>query len=206
LQGGLFELPAGTLRFALGASYREMDYQFLNDTLTTQGRSYLDQALGIYPSGDSQRLHRRQGTLRRVADPGHRGRSVHPGSSTWKSGGRMSKYSTTGTSYTYKILGDWSVNDWLRFRGGYNRAERAPNIGELFLKSQQTFGFNGAGDVCSTLNPQVYSANPAQNPTAARAVQGVCRALMQQAAPTQSCSTTAPVRRRSLPQGRASPS
>jgi hypothetical protein len=35
------------------AQLREQDYEFLNDTLTTQGRSYLDQALGIYPSGDA---------------------------------------------------------------------------------------------------------------------------------------------------------
>ena len=53
-------------------------------------------------------------------------------------GGRMSNYSTTGTSYTYMVNGDWQVNDWLRIRGGYNRAERAPNIGELFLAAQQT--------------------------------------------------------------------
>src|SRR5690606_9671985 len=45
VQGGLFDLPAGEVRFAAGAGYREMDYEFLNDTLTTQGRSFLDQAL-----------------------------------------------------------------------------------------------------------------------------------------------------------------
>src|SRR5690606_33425833 len=39
LQGGLVELPAGQLRFAAGASYRELDYEFRNDTLTSQGSS-----------------------------------------------------------------------------------------------------------------------------------------------------------------------
>src|SRR5690606_1757810 len=53
LQGGLVELPSGQLRFAAGASYRELDYEFRNDTLTSQGSSYLDQAIGIYPSSDS---------------------------------------------------------------------------------------------------------------------------------------------------------
>jgi iron complex outermembrane recepter protein len=182
LQGGLFQLPAGQVRAAVGASYREMDYEFLNDTLTTQGRSFLDQALGIYPSGnafgfiDVKELY---------------GELLIPVLSdvpfiqefNLEVGGRMSNYSTTGTSYTYKILGDWRVNDWLRFRGGYNRAERAPNIGELFLTAQQTFGINAAGDVCSTLNPNVWSANTTANPTSGRAVQGVCRALMQQAGP-----------------------
>src|SRR5690606_22281293 len=96
-------------------------------------------------------------------------------------------YSTTGSSYTYKVLGDWQVTDWLRFRGGYNRAERAPNIGELFLAAQQTFGVNMAGDPCSLENPLSWSANPA-NANGAN-VQAVCRVLMEQSgdptAPTQ---------------------
>ncbi|MBO9519882.1 MAG: TonB-dependent receptor, partial [Porphyrobacter sp.] len=108
-------------------------------------------------------------------------------------GGRMSNYNTTGTSWTYKLLGDWAVNDWLRFRGGYNRAERAPNIGELFLSAQQTFGVNNRGDVCSTANPNTFSANPGTNPAngpgnaggaaGALDVEAVCRALMAQASP-----------------------
>src|SRR5690606_4085214 len=92
-------------------------------------------------------------------------------------GGRMSDYSTTGTSWTYKVLGDWSVTDWLRFRGGYNRAERSPNIGELFLAPQQTFGVNNVGDVCAVANPASYSANPTTNSNAAN-VQAMCRLLM----------------------------
>ncbi len=56
-------------------------------------------------------------------------------------GGRISDYNTTGVSYTYKILADLEVTDWFRLRGGYNRAERAPNIAELFLTPQQTFAY-----------------------------------------------------------------
>jgi len=99
----------------------------------------------------------------------------------------MSHYNTTGTSYTYKILGDWSVTDWLRFRGGYNRAERAPNIGELFLSAQQTFGVNNVGDVCSRRNPNTFSANAVTNAngaTGAANVEAVCRQLMNAASPS----------------------
>ena len=53
-QGKLFSLPAGDVRAAVGASHRESGYEFLNDTLTTQGRSFLDQSIGIYPSGNSK--------------------------------------------------------------------------------------------------------------------------------------------------------
>ncbi len=186
-QGGLFALPAGDVRAAIGASYRELDYEFLNDTLTTQGRSFLDQALGIYPSGDASGFIDVKEIYGELLIPVLSDTPFFQ-ELNLEVGGRYSDYSTTGGSWTYKALLDWSVNDWLRFRGGFNRAERAPNIGELFLTAQQIFGFNSAGDVCSTLNPNSWSANPnpgtppAANPNA-RAVQGVCRALMQQAGP-----------------------
>jgi len=196
LQGGAFALPAGDLRFAVGASYREMDYEFLNDTLTTQGRSYLDQALGIYPSGEvKNRLIDVKELYGELLIPVLADTFIQE--FNLEVGGRMSDYSTTGTSYTYKILGDLSVNDWLRFRGGYNRAERAPNIGELFLAAQQTFGVNNRGDVCSRANPFTFSANyigrnpqtnapdatdTTGNPDAAH-VEAVCRALMLAADP-----------------------
>lgn len=61
--------------------------------------------------------------------------------------GRYSDYSTTGENYTYKIGGSWAVNDDLRFRGNYNRAVRAPNIGELFAPIAENFP--GAQDPCS---------------------------------------------------------
>ncbi|MEL1250211.1 TonB-dependent receptor plug domain-containing protein [Aurantiacibacter gilvus] len=173
--GGLFDLPAGELGVALGASYREVQFQFDNDTLTTQGRSFQDQALGIYPSGNvdaSFDVHEIYGELLIPI------LSDIPGIQQFnlELGGRISDFSTTGTSYTYKILGDWEVTDWLRFRGGYNRAERAPNIGELFLAAQQTFGVNTAGDPCAKLNPLSFSANDANANGAG--VEAVCRAQM----------------------------
>jgi outer membrane receptor protein involved in Fe transport len=93
----------------------------------------------------------------------------------------MSHYNTTGTSWTYKILGDWEVNDWIRFRGGYNRAERAPNASELFLAPSQVVTGNATGDICSQRSLISVSANPsAANNTAARAadIQAVCRVIM----------------------------
>lgn len=180
LQGGLLELPAGQLRFAAGASYRELDYEFRNDTLTTQGGSYMDQAIGIYPSSDSTGFIKAKELYGELLIPVL---SDIPFIQQFdlEVGGRMSHYNTTGTSYTYKILGDWQVNDWLRFRGGYNRAERAPNIAELFLSPQQTFGTNAVGDVCSQRSNYRISANPnATGNTAEQAanVMAICRQIM----------------------------
>ena len=178
LQGSLFELPAGSLQMALGASYRENEYDFVNDNLTSQGRSFNDQALGIYPSADSSG----QINVREVY-----GELLIPILSdipaiqqlNLELGGRISDYSTTGTSYTYKVLGEWEVNNWLRFRGGYNRAERAPNIAELFLAPEQTFGAANGGDVCSINNLNPYSANPDTNPNGFTDALNLCGQLLE---------------------------
>jgi outer membrane receptor protein involved in Fe transport len=154
-----------------------MNYSFLNDTLTTQGRSFQDQALGIYPSGNSKGLINVKEVYGELSIPVLKDTFIKD--FTLELGGRISDYNTTGTSYTYKALADLAVTDWLRFRGGYNRAERAPNIAELFLAAQQTFAGNTAGDPCSRANPLGFSANPASNPNAAQ-VEAVCRVLMDQ--------------------------
>jgi len=184
ISGGLLDLPAGELGIALGAGYREVGYQFDNDTLTTQGRSFQDQALGIYPSGNVSAGYDVMEAYGELLVPIL---SDIPGIQQFnlELGGRMSDYSTTGTSYTFKILGDWEVTDWLRFRGGFNRAERAPNIGELFLQASQTFGVNTAGDPCSLANPLSFSANQdgdqfaGGNANGAN-VEAVCRIQMDQ--------------------------
>ncbi|HEY1125576.1 MAG TPA: TonB-dependent receptor [Sphingobium sp.] len=179
LQGGLFDLPAGQLRFALGASFRAQRYSFANETDATIGTAFLDSIVGIYPSANMDNVGYDTKELY--------GELLVPvlkdvpfvKSLDLEIGGRMSHYSTTGTSYTFKILGDWQVNDWLRIRGGFNRAERAPNIAELQLTPQQSFASDPIGDVCSTRNSSTSSANPTAN-TAAKAldVQAICLELM----------------------------
>jgi outer membrane receptor protein involved in Fe transport len=71
-------------------------------------------------------------------------------------GYRFSDYSSVGDTNTYKIAGEWEVIDGLRFRGGYNRAVRAPNINELY--APQNVVLDGNQDPCAGL-----SANPTAN-------------------------------------------
>ncbi|WP_235911497.1 TonB-dependent receptor plug domain-containing protein [Croceibacterium soli] len=176
LQGGLFDLPAGDLRFAAGASYRKNDYEYLNDTLTSQGRSFLDQTIGIYPSGNSRGVITVKEAYGELLIPVLRDLPFVE-SLELNVGARTSDYNTTGSSFTWKAMADWEVTDWLRIRGGYNKAVRAPNIAELFLAPQQNFTAAGGGDVCRTSNTLPYSANPATNPNAAN-VRAVCEILM----------------------------
>jgi outer membrane receptor protein involved in Fe transport len=172
--GTLFQLPAGPLQAAIGASYRDTAYKFTNDTLTDQGVSFQDQALGIYPSGDTAGSINVKEVYGELLVPVLKDSFIKEFS--LELGGRISDYNTTGTSYTYKALANLAVTDWLRFRGGYNRAERAPNIAELFLAPQQTFAFNGLGDICSQRS--TYPVSAASSPD----VKAVCSAVMDKTA------------------------
>jgi outer membrane receptor protein involved in Fe transport len=179
-QGKVVDLPAGELRVAAGLSHRQDKYQYLNDTLTTQGTSFLDQAIGIYPSGNS---------LGEISVKEAYGEALVPVLKDLPAvqklelelGVRWSDYDTTGNSVTWKTLATWKPVSFLRIRGGYNLAERAPNIAELYLAPQQTFVFNATGDLCSLANTLPYSANPA-NPNGAK-VEALCRTLMDRSAP-----------------------
>src|SRR6185437_4547722 len=60
---------------------------------------------------------------------------------------RYSKYDVGFSTNTYKLGLDYSPTSSLRFRGGYNRAVRAPNIAELF--ADNIVGLDGSVDPCA---------------------------------------------------------
>jgi iron complex outermembrane recepter protein len=62
-------------------------------------------------------------------------------------GYRYSKYSEGFDTNTYKIGLEWAPVRDVRLRGSFQRAVRAPNIGELF--SPQTVGLDGSIDPCA---------------------------------------------------------
>jgi iron complex outermembrane recepter protein len=63
-------------------------------------------------------------------------------------GYRYSKYDVGYTTNTYKFGVDWSPDSQIRFRGGYNRAVRAPNIAELF--AERFVALDGSVDPCAS--------------------------------------------------------
>ncbi|WP_293382941.1 TonB-dependent siderophore receptor [Phenylobacterium sp.] len=84
-------------------------------------------------------------------------------------GYRFSDYSSIGDTNTYKVSGEWEVIDGLRFRAGYNRAVRAPNVVELF--APQNVVLDGTNDPCAGLsagNPLVATCSKAFNLTTAQ--------------------------------------
>ncbi|WP_370032819.1 TonB-dependent receptor domain-containing protein [Qipengyuania mesophila] len=66
-------------------------------------------------------------------------------------GYRYSDYSTGNSTDTYKILAEFAPVDWIKFRGGYNRAVRAPNILNLFAPNR--VALFGGNDPCAGATP-----------------------------------------------------
>ncbi|OYW85021.1 MAG: hypothetical protein B7Z20_09835, partial [Sphingobium sp. 32-64-5] len=155
-QGKLFNAPAGEVRAAVGATYRKNAYTFLEDNIKERDSSFLDQTLGIYPARSIDAALSSKEVYGELSIP-----LIHdtPGIQMLEinAGIRYADSSQTGGSTTWKVEANWEVADFLRFRATYNKAERAPNIGELYSFTQN-FGLLTGGDACSTGNPYSYSA------------------------------------------------
>ena len=73
-----------------------------------------------------------------------------------EAGIRESDYSSTGTHATYKLQMSWAPVPDFKFRVGYNRATRSPNINELY--TPQGIGLGGFSDPCAGPTPAYSQA------------------------------------------------
>ncbi len=161
LQGSLFELPAGEVRAAGGYQNRRNSAKFYPDILQSQN-SFTDQVIGVYPTGTLD-----AGTA--VDD--YYVEALVPVVSDLpfaqmielELGARFSDYEHAEEETTWKVLANWEINDRLRVRGGFNRATRAPNLGEMFLNQQEIFTVGGAnfGDACGLRSNAPFGAGGA---------------------------------------------
>lgn len=144
---GLVVLPGGPIGWAVGVEYREEDFDFRPDDNLGSGNLLGFNAAPALSGGFDVYDVYGEVYMPILADmPGVELLAV-------EAAFRVSDYSTVGTTETYKIGGEYSPIEGLRFRGLYNTAVRAPNISELF--SAVGNGFPGATDPCSA------SENPA---------------------------------------------
>lgn len=180
--GSLLNMPlkAGKLRFALGADYRSEDFNFNPDSgfNANQDAPIVLQNI-ILPVGVQGGTHVSEvygelaiPILKDV--PFAKSLEIDPGY-------RYSKYNTAGGENTFKLLGDWSVTDWIKFRGGLQVANRAPNIAELFtpVGSSQITGTSGTitPDPCAYFSVTPSWGNTPENPNRFN-VQALCQYLM----------------------------
>lgn len=190
IQGGAFTLPAGEVRFAAGASYREDTFLLVPDGSLTGPITTQPCAATAAYSGSGPNLA--QSVCTGTSTPALTGNDIagfNPSARLAGAGdvselfaevlipvvkdvpfvkelnltlaGRQSDYSTVGNLSTYKVDGDWLVVDGFRLRGGYSVATRAPSISELF--AAQTLGFPAIGSPQTSGGAPQNSGDPCDN-------------------------------------------
>ncbi|MDX1517395.1 MAG: TonB-dependent receptor, partial [Woeseiaceae bacterium] len=152
--GPVFEMPAGDVQVAVGALYKYDDFSSLPDASLTQTRT--DPVTGStqvdivgFNADDVQRGKTQsrevyiEANFPLVADA--------PAAQLWDVtlGYRLADHSTVGNISSYKAETIWNISDAWGFRGGYQRAVRAPNIDELFAPATINFPSVTLGDPCS---------------------------------------------------------
>lgn len=144
LNGDLFSLPAGPVQAAIGASYRDLDYDFKPDS-------------GLQPglvAGFNQQLPT-SGYLDYVD---YFAEIVVPvlsdlplvKSLSFTGGYRVTDNNIFGENDTYKLTMDWKMTDAVMIRGGYQHAVRSPSITELFAPQLNNFPTFTNQDPCNT--------------------------------------------------------
>lgn len=131
LTGSLFNLPAGPIRVALGAEYHREKADQLYDPYTISGVSAQQQntnTIGAYHSEEA---------YAEVSIPIFKDAPLAHELSI-EGAARYAHYSTVGTTWSYKVGGNYAPSRDIRFRAIYARAVRAPNINELFANQGTT--------------------------------------------------------------------
>lgn len=142
-------------QIAIGAEYRKEQVELTNDTsfltgdLAGQGTPFgVPDVRGEYDVSEF---------FAELALPIASGK---PGIETLAltAGYRYSDYSLAGGTNTYKFELEWAPISEVRFRGGYNRAVRAPNTLELFSVPNVGLFSRSNGDPCGGAAPSFTAA------------------------------------------------
>lgn len=158
IKGSLFAMPAGDLKFALTLGTRDNQFEFDPDP----ARENLDiiGTLQTYPAEGSTDV--KEASIELLV-PLLRDKAFARRLEL-NLGFRMSDYDVSGNVETYKVDGLWEPFRGFSFRGGFEHAIRAPNIGELYnrLGAQAQIGSPpGQGDPCDTRSAARSGANAA---------------------------------------------
>jgi outer membrane receptor protein involved in Fe transport len=152
--GTLLELPAGPLKAAVGVSWRKTSYVFTPDRSFENGDS-----VGFFAStaaaGSTHVSEVFGETLVPVISDKPFARELSA-----ELGGRYSHYDSVGGVVTWKAMANWSPFQHLRFRGGFQKAVRAPNARELYEES--TAAIDTVLDPCAPADGLVLSSEAVQ--------------------------------------------
>lgn len=167
LQGSLFELPAGPLQLAVGGNYRENTYSFMPDD-GINGNNIVSSPIGLFDTKATAGKVDVREIYGEVLIPVLRNAPFAQAFDI-NAGYRLSDYNTAGSVSTWKVTGNWEVADFLTVRGGYQRANRAPNVAELFTPGTFSTVAWPDYDPCATVTAATYG-NVAGNPNRQRVI------------------------------------
>jgi outer membrane receptor protein involved in Fe transport len=169
VNGELFDLGAGPAQIALLASYRKNTYSFSPDSDLTASSGFAPggniegvvNTLPLAKTGISVKEIAAQIDIPLIANkPFFEELAIG-------AAGRISDYSSTGSVKSFEVDGRWRPINELLIRGSFQRAVRAPNIGELYSPAQGTQLVIGTppaalGDPCDVRSTARTGANAAQ--------------------------------------------
>jgi iron complex outermembrane receptor protein len=174
LSGNLWQLPEGALKFALGADYR-------GDTFDYEADPSLNPAFNVMPAGIPADIISPSYDLISSAGGTQNVREVYVELSaplltdkpfakdlSVDVAGRHSQYDLFGGANTWKADLHWQMTDAVAFRGGFERAFRAPSLQDLYNPTVQ------AQDGLS-VDPCNYNSNYRTGPNATQ-VTALCAA------------------------------
>jgi len=158
VRGNLFELPAGPVSTVFGFEYRDTFSGSFNDNEQRTGNiagfnAVQDQEGTV----DVYELY----TEFSVPLISEQPFAYYLG---LEGGYRTSQYSSVGNVESWKAGGEWAPVRWLRLRGIYNVATRAPSVFELFQAGDQ--GFPAYADPCKVVTNAATCATAAGVPSA----------------------------------------
>jgi outer membrane receptor protein involved in Fe transport len=164
ISGSPFSLWAGDIGIAVGAEYRSEKALSDNDPLTNAGTNIGNLTQDLTGKFNVKEVYGELNVpLIRDSFVNYLGLTGAV---------RYSDYSTVGSVVSWNAGAEFEPFDGLRFRGVYARANRAPNISELFSAANETFA--SITDPCNGLTA---TNNPGVNATFPNGFGSVCRAI-----------------------------
>jgi iron complex outermembrane recepter protein len=161
LTGDLFEMPAGTVQSAFGASYRKVDFEFLPDSGLQPGLvAGFNEQLPVAGKLDYTDLFAEFSVPLLSEKP-----MIQNLSATL--GFRNTDNNAFGNAESWKTTFDWTMKDSIRARGGFQHAIRSPNVNELFAPQLNNFPNFANQDPCN------FNSSYRTGPNGA-AVQALC--------------------------------
>ena len=152
VSGNLFTLPAGAVALVLGGEYRKETAEIVAD------QSYIDFTSSLrFQNGLPKSSFDVKEAFGEISVPLLRDlpfvRKLEVGGAA-----RYSDYSTVGNEFSWSVRGDWEVARFLRLRGVYATAVRAPNLNELYAPN--TAVISTLQDPCDTVAENGTSTAP----------------------------------------------